>query len=352
MTATTVHFAIPGALDTPTGGYHYDRRVIDGLRARGWTVVVLPLDPSFPSPTAQALADAQRRFAAIDDDALVLVDGLAFGAMPGLAALHAQRLRWLALVHHPLAMETGLAPARAAALHDSERRALGCARRVLVTGEFGARCLVPLGVARDRIDIAPPGTEPAPLATGSGRPGAPVLLCVATLSARKGHLLLLQALARLRERPWTLVCAGSTTLDPDTAQAVQAAATALGLDDRVQFTGALDAGAVAALYARADLFVSASLFEGWGMALAEALARGLPVVATDTGAAAELVGSDAGRVVPAGDGEALFDALAAMLGDLQLRERCAAGARRVRDRLTGWGDTADAVAASLRRALR
>ncbi len=74
-----------------TGGYGYDRQIIAGLRELGWQVTVHSLDASFPFPTASALEQARSVFAGLPDDACVLVDGLAFGALPEVLAPHARR---------------------------------------------------------------------------------------------------------------------------------------------------------------------------------------------------------------------------------------------------------------------
>ena len=203
-------FLVPGDLGTRTGGYAYDRRIIDGLRAAHWQVEVQSLGPGYPAPDAAAEAMARRVVEGLADDTLVVVDGLAFGVLAELAAAHAQRLRWVALVHHPLSLETGLAPERQRALFDSERRALASARGVIVTSRATARALAAFDVDAARIAVVEPGTDPAALAQGSG-PAGPVLLCVATVTPRKGHALLVEALAGLRDRPWTLHCAGTVS---------------------------------------------------------------------------------------------------------------------------------------------
>ena len=146
----------------------------------------------------------------------MLVDGLAYGALPELAEVEGRRLRLVALVHHPLALETGLAPERAAALRDAEVRALAQARLILVTSRFTATLLIGWGVPPGRLRVVEPGTDPAPIAQGSGS-GTLHLLCVASLTPRKGHDLLLQALAGLRDRPWHLDCVGSLGPGPDPA---------------------------------------------------------------------------------------------------------------------------------------
>jgi len=346
---------VPGDLETRTGGYAYDRRIIAGLRAAGWKVAVHSLDASFPFPTSAARAQAASTFAAIPDGRLVLADGLALGALPDEIALHAARLAVVALVHHPLALETGLTPDRAAALEASERRALASARAVVVTSRATAAALARYGVPPDHVSVVEPGTDPAPIACSTIDPNRPragdlTLLCVATLTPRKGHELLLDALAPA-PRCWRLRCAGSADRDEPTTARVRDRIRAHGVDDRVELLGDLDAARLAVEYDRADVFALATLYEGYGMAVAEALARGLPVVATATGAIADLVGRDAGIVVPPGDLGALAGALDAVLGDADLRARLAAGARRVRARLPTWEDAALGMAGALARAL-
>jgi glycosyltransferase involved in cell wall biosynthesis len=346
---------VPGELDTRTGGYGYDRRIIAGLRERGWTVNVLRLDDSFPMPTPAARTHAAQVLAAIPDGSTVLVDGLALGALPEEVEPEASRLRIVALVHHPLAAETGIDPAAAAALAISERRALAAVRSVVVTSHATAARLADYGVIATRITVVEPGTDPAPPARGSvaedvDRPtsGPVALLCVATVTPRKGHALLLSALASIPQRNWCLTCAGSLDRDPAMAARLRAQIRDAGLGDRVSLVGDLDQSALAARYDRADLFVLATLYEGYGMAVAEALARGLPVISTATGAIQDLVG-DAGLVVSPGDLHAFTEALASVIGDPERRATLSANARRRRDRLPTWAAAAAAMARTLER---
>ena len=340
---------VPGRIDTLTGGYAYDRRMVAGLEARGWSVAVHELHDSFPFPTPEALVHAGRVLATIDDDAIVLADGLAFGAMPEAAETHAARLRIVALVHHPLAAETGIGVAAAAALEASERRALATVRRVVVTSRGTAAALGRYGVGDDRIDVVEPGTDPAPLAAGSG--GGPLhLLCVAALAPRKGHELLFRALASIPQRRWRLTCVGSLERHPGMAETLRTLARTLNLDGQIVFAGEATAAMLPAFYASADVFVLPTLYEGYGMAVAEALARGLPVVSTKTGAIAELVGGTAGIVVEPGDGPAFAQALSSVLDDVT-RQRLAAGARQVRGTLPTWEDAASRMDAVLSRVM-
>ncbi len=339
---------VAGDPQTLTGGYEYDRRIAAGLRKRGWAVTVHALDASFPAPTGIALAAAQRTLARLPDGCLVLVDGLALGGMPELAASAAARLRLAALVHHPLAAETGLDAARAAALARAERRALGAVRAVIVTSPATAAALAGYGVAAERIAVVEPGTDPAPLARGAGT-AALELLCVATLVPRKGHSVLFDALARLARYDWHLTCVGSLARSAETVARLRRQLDELALTDRVTLAGECDRATLAGRYDRADVFALATFHEGYGMALAEALARGLPVVSTSAEAVPGTVPADAGVLVAPGDVGALTDALSRVLTDAAFRARLAAGARRARALLPTWDTACARLAQVLKR---
>jgi glycosyltransferase involved in cell wall biosynthesis len=341
-------FVIPGDWHTPTGGYRYDRRMALALRESGWLVELCTLGDSFPWPDEATLLNAQAQLDALPDDALVVADGLAFGAMPELAHRHATRLRWVALVHHPLHLETGLADAARATLHERECLALQAARRVIVTSEVTAGDVAPMGVPPERIRIVEPGTDRLPLPASRGPAGGTVrLLCVATLTSRKGHAVLLQALAGLQALDWVLHCVGSAHRDPATRDQLHHLVSELGLSGRVHWHGELDDTALAGQYAAADLFVLPSFHEGYGMVVTEALAHGLPVVCTTAGALVQTLPPAAGRHVPPGDVAALRDALASMIGQPDQRARFAAGARAAAERLPTWAQAAARFAAVL-----
>lgn len=341
-----LEFVLPGDLDTLTGGYIYDRRIVDGLRSRGWRVTVHSLDSSFPSPTETGLVGAASILGLLPHGAIVVVDGLALGGMPDLIAEHAGRLRFVALVHHPLGLETGLTTADQQRLDAAEAAALASVDRIIVTSRWTGRLLAERGIAKNRIAAVLPGTEPAPLAPGSG--GSILnLLCVATLTQRKGHTVLFDALARLTHHEWHLYCVGSADRDAATAATLREQIVALGLTERISLLGELSKVECDRCYAGADLFVLPSFLEGYGMALAEALARGLPVVSTSAGAIPDTVPPAAGVLVPHGDSAALAKALESLMGERRKLAALKAGALLAREGLSDWDDACDRFAAEL-----
>ncbi|QCI64270.1 glycosyltransferase family 4 protein [Phreatobacter stygius] len=339
---TRAVFAIPGDLSLPTGGYRYDREVLARAAAHGLELGHLGLPGSFPFPDESALDITRTALASLAPQTVLLADGLAYGAFPE-ALCAAVTCPIAALVHHPLALESGLSPAAAAALKASETIALGHARAVIVPSPTTARILVDdYRVAAAKITIAEPGTARAARATGSGGTTTE-LLAVGAISPRKGYGVLVAALGQLKELDWHLTIAGATDRAPATVAELQASIDQAGLAGRIALAGAVDDGSLDKLYAAADLFVMPSLFEGYGMVLTEAMARGLPIVTTTGGAAAETVPDAAALKVPPADEAALRDALATALKDRGLRARLAEASWAAARALPTWDDTARVI---------
>jgi glycosyltransferase involved in cell wall biosynthesis len=339
-----LHVVVPGPIDQRTGGYIYDRRIVHGLRALGWTVQVHELAGGFPQADESACASAAKTVEAITPAAVLVIDGLALAAFAELRDRLPQP--WLALVHHPLALETGLRAVAAQAFKDLERMLLSRAAGVIVTSARTRRDLAAYDLDDARIAVVCPGTEPAPLARGSGGPGMG-LLCVASLTPRKGHEVLLEALHELLDLDWHLTCVGSAERDPACAHAIGAAIDRLGLRQRVRLIGEQAESDLGPFYDRADLFVLASYHEGYGMVLAEALARGVPVISTAAGAIPDTVPDDAGLLVPPGNPQTLAAALRQVMMAPQVRAALIAGAQAARRHLPSWDDATRRFAAAL-----
>jgi glycosyltransferase involved in cell wall biosynthesis len=329
---------VPGDLHTPTGGYAYDRRLLESLRAIGWSVSVLRIDGAWPWPDAATLAAARNHIAQLPDGCCVVADGLAFGVLGDVVAAHARRLHWVALVHHPLHLETGLEPTQAQALRLAEAAALACTQRVVVTSPATVADVQALGVPPERIAVVVPGIDPVnvPNAAAARAHDNVQLLCVATLTPRKNHALLLRVLAEMTDLRWTLHCVGSPTRDAALAQHLHDSTAHGPLAGRVYWHGELPDEALQARYAAADVFVLASRHEGYGMVVNEALLHGLPIVASRAGALAQTVPVQAGLLVPPDDEAAWREALNAAVTDGALRARLAQGARAAARQLPAW----------------
>lgn len=360
--ARALEFLIPGDLEGASGGYVYDRTMVSGLRALGWAVNVHGLDASFPSPTPDALAHAERVFAGLPDQACVLVDGLALGAMPQIIEPHSRRLGVIALIHMPLESQFGIAETQAERRRRGEQRALQLVRHVVATSRSTERVLAGYGVDQSRLSVVEPGVWLMPIAplardprrratnrAGAPRDGAADLLCVASVQEGKGHELLIDALASLGHLPWRLQCAGSLTREPATARRLTERLHRLGLADRVTLVGEVPHAALGELYLAADLFVLPTFRESYCMAVAESLAHGLPVISTRTGAIPELVGAAAGLLIEPGDREALRAALEQSLTDGALRASLRAAALAARERLTPWPQACESMGRVLER---
>jgi glycosyltransferase involved in cell wall biosynthesis len=343
-----VTFAVPGDLATPTGGYAYDRRIIAELRATGWSVDVLDIGTGFPRPSDDTRTQARQLLDAVPPGQPIVVDGLAYGVMAEEAKSFCQNHPVVALVHHPLALESGLSPADAEAFRASERSALACAHLVVTTSPMTARLVRDeFGVAADRLMVVQPGTDRVTPERGAIS-GTIMLLAVGAVVPRKGYDVLLAAVAQLKG-PWRLIVVGDRTRSPDTVRLLDDAVVELKLTGRVDFVGAVPAEELAGFYTSANLFVLPSRFEGYGLAFTEAIAYGVPVVATNAGAIPDTVPQGAGILVPPDDAEALAKVLQRLIECPHELEKLAAGARAAAQSFPSWRDSATLFAQALDR---
>jgi glycosyltransferase involved in cell wall biosynthesis len=340
-------FFVPGPLDQFTGGYLFDRMIVDGLRAQGRKVTVGELAGRFPDADDEARAAAASALAGLPARSLAVIDGLALPGFADCLARDAERLRLIGFIHHPLSLETGLSAEAARRYAALEARLWPLLQGVICASAHTARAVVASGVPAQRVAVATPGTA-APRGAGVRKREAPLqLLAVGTVTPRKGHLLLIEALSDLRDLDWRLTCIGSLQRDGAAVAALRSAIAANDLQDRVALAGEVPSEVLAAAYRAADLFVLPSFHEGYGMAYAEALAHGLPIVATTAGAIPDTVPGNAALLVPPGDAAALRDALRAVLSDRALRGRLAAAAAAAARTLPDWPTAVNLWAAAL-----
>ena len=346
---TAVHVVVPDGIDDParpSGGYVYDRRVCHGLAGSGWQVIehVAPGSWLRPDPAAEhALA---RILAGIVDGAVVLIDGLIASTVPDILVPEADRLRLVVLVH----MSVGETPPchPAARAQSREGAVLSAVQQVITTSSWTRdRLLLRYALPPDKVHVAQPGVDPAQLASGTNEGGE--LLCVAAVAPHKGHDELIAALATIADLPWRCICVGTLHREPAFVEHLRQQAEASGISDRVFFPGPRSGDDLASAYAAADVLVLASRAETYGMVVTEALACGLPVIATAVGGLPEALGRTSGGrrpglLVPPGDCGALAAALRRWLTDASLRRRLQEAARERRPTLSGWSEPTDRIA--------
>lgn len=351
MTLKSILFAIPGDLQSLTGGYGYDRRLIEAFTDKGVHVEYIRLGDGFPLPEPREVDEAIARIVEAHrhhEGAPLLMDGLFFSALTPERIAQLPR-PCIALVHHPLGLEAGLDAGVAAHLIAQEKAALALCDHIVVTSDTTADTLVAdFGVALAKITVAEPGTDVVARAHGSGRADErPRLMAAGSVVPRKGYDVLVEAMIQLRALPWHLDITGSLTRAPETAAALRAQIDALQLADRIQLCGEFAPGALNAEYDKTDIFVMSSHYEGYGMVIAEAMAHGLAIVSTDGGALARTLPDGAGLKVPAGDAKALAHALARVIEDKALRAQLADHAFAAAQALPRWPQIGERVLAAL-----
>ena len=357
-----LRFVVPGNVRHNSGGNVYNASLARELATLGVAVETCPLDGDWPGGSAED----RRRLAGLlrpapdaggSATSVTLVDSLlACGAPAALeAAADAGQRVWI-LLHMPLQDHP-----------EREGRALRAAAGVICTSRSAA---AGIGARHglDNLRVALPGTAAAPLAAGSlaAGTGVPHFIAVAALLPNKDQALLLHALARLTDLPWTASLIGSDTAHPAYAARLRSSVELLGLAGRVSIPGELRGPALDAEWAAADLSLLISRAETYGLVVTESLARGIPVVVRDgTGAVEALAaGSPPGPSVPirtvpdrlapdaplpgaavglGTDPAPLADVLRRWLGDAGLRDRWRDAAAAARDRLPGWDATARTV---------
>jgi glycosyltransferase involved in cell wall biosynthesis len=349
---TAVHVVVPEGIDDParpSGGNTYDRCVCRHLACLGYSVHEHAVPGEWRRPDVEALPALGGVMQRIPDGAITLLDGLVASTAPEVLVPEARRLRLVMLVHMPL----GHWPADGAAalIRERESAVLRGAAAIVTTSRWSRRRLLSLyQLDPERVHVAEPGVDGAELAAGTTDGGE--LLCVAAVTFEKGHDLLVEALLSVSEESWRCLCLGSVDRDPTFVEKLRRRVHDGGLGDRVSFPGPRTAAELDRSYAAADLVVLPSRAETYGMVITEALARGLPVVATEVGGVTEALGYGAdgmrpGLLVPPEDPVAFATALRAWLGDADLRRRLRRAAHERRGSLRDWSTTASLLAGVL-----
>jgi len=336
-------FAIPGDHRQKTGGFIYERRLLEELATTGRPVrhIVLPAEAAAAEQSGAVQAEVARLLALHRDLPLIL-DGLVFAAMP-TKALARLACPVVAMLHHPMGMEDGLEPALSRRLLAQEAANLAHAAQVVVTSAHTRHTYIRLGADPARITVALPGHDgPRDLPRVEA---GPRILSVGLLARRKGHDVLIRALARVADLDWTARIVGKTH-DPAVTGDLAALIAELGLAGRVELAGEISDAALSEAYRSARIFALATRYEGYGMALAEALCHGLPIVTCSTGAVPDTVG-DAALLAPPGDEAAFAVHLRTLLTSEPARRDLGERSRSLGRALPVWPETAAIMGAVL-----
>jgi glycosyltransferase involved in cell wall biosynthesis len=343
-----VGFAVPGDITKQTGGYRYDREMMLQLQQMGFDVIHLALADSFPFPSNQDQHDAAKAFGELDVD-IVVIDGLAYGVLDQ-KTLVAIDVPIIALVHHPLAFEGGLQEDLRAALLESERLNLTLAKHVVVTSNHTATLLSEeYQVPKEKLSVAAPGFAKNTSASRVSTP--PLILSVGIQVRRKGHDVLIRALAEIADLKWQAKIVGAP-LDADYSEELRALIEELKLEDRVELLGQLDFDELQQLYPKASIFALATRYEGYGMVFGEAMLHALPIITTNTGAVAETVSGAGALLVEPDDPAALAAELRRTLTDPQLRASLVAASSAAGESLPSWEQSAAILAEVLKAAVQ
>jgi len=346
----TVLFLIPGDMQRQTGGSLYNKKLAEGLTERGFRLELATL-PDLPYLAGLAVGMviaplilirlAIRKYDVVIEDGWAHPTTFAFNLVCWLTG----RVRLVMIVHQVRCRATK--PPLRFIVRMFERIALRSARLIVTVSDFISSEVERLVGSNERIALARPGsallpdTECMPEESGD----EPLrLLFVGNCTPVKGLDHLIEALTLLRDIHLRLDIVGDVSFEPRYYKRLARRAKALGMTERVTFHGAISHEVLGRFYSRADIFTFPSLYEGYGIVLAEAMQAGLPIVATRIGPVNEIVRKEENALlVPPADSTALAGAIRRLAIDPILRVSFGRRSRELAGSLPTWKETCDSV---------
>ncbi len=345
-----VGLIVYGSLDTLSGGYLYDRRLVEYLRGRGDTVEVFSLPwRNYVRHLADNLpSNLQRQLRSAPLDVL-LQDELSH---PSLLRLNRQLSGYVSypivsVVHHLRASELH-APGAKEFYAWIERQYLASVDAFICTSEATRRAV---STALGRTDLArsvvayPAGDRfeltlsPADIQQRACESRALRVVFVGNVIRRKGLLVLLEALLKLPIGRYQLTIVGNTELDAAYMRVVYHLLTVTQLPG-VSLMGTVDDTRLAAILAESDVLVVPSEYEGFGIVYLEAMGFGLPAVGTASGGASEIIADGVnGYLVPPNDPAAVAHCLMSLASDRARLAKMSLAARECFLAQPGWNDS-------------
>jgi glycosyltransferase involved in cell wall biosynthesis len=342
----TLTYLISADYARTTGGWIYNERLLRELAGLGWRIDRIELPAGFPDPSPETIAAADAVLDTLPAQTLVLADQVVLSPLAAVLKAHAD-LAFAMIMHHPQLLEGSRPAAVAARMDAQERAALVHMTKVIATSRATAEQMTGLyGVAPSRLITAEPGTDPQTPSPGSGGPGLH-LISLGSVIPRKRHELIVDALAGLADLDWRFTIAGNLTREPAHVTMLRQRIDAAGLSHRIDLAGELSGPDLDDLWRRADLYVASSRHEGFGMAIAEAVARSIPVVSTRSGAVGSWLDPRASILVEPDDVVTMAMEMQRVLTEPGVLQSLRDGAGEARANLATWPQSAAKVSEAL-----
>ena len=315
-----VHFLIPGDIETLTGGYVYNKIIIEGLRKLDYKVSIYQLPVDFPFPSDKTLEECNQILTKIPFREPILIDSLAFGPLNKIIAENFGRNPIIPIIHLPLSYNPKYSEETKKHLKEQERNAFEYSPSIIAVSEFTKQLIVEYGINPEKIRVITPGVFKVPRKINY--PHLPKkLLCVGSYLPAKGQLLLVQVLAEIKDKDWTLTMHGIQYFDPEYVQLIENFIVNSNLGERIFMKKQVSGNELIEVYLQADLFILPSLFENFSMALSGALTHGLPVITTNAGGISFSVPENMGLFVTPGNKSELIIAINELLTNPVLYKR-------------------------------
>jgi glycosyltransferase involved in cell wall biosynthesis len=338
--SVNLHFLCPGDINSLTGSHIFTKRFAEGLKKNGHQITIHQLSNDFPFPSDKSLQTVQTILSLIPESDTIIFDNLISSSISALLKECAHRNHLICLFHLPLSIYPGFSVYQREMLAFSESESLGFIHHILAVGPFVEKFLLQQGIDKKKIILTFPGVEDCPQKK-IYQPKPYRLLSVANLIRSKGHVTLVKALSALNNINWILDCYGDLDLDRQYLADLQALIRRNNLQNKIFIHGTISGKALSDAYLSADLFIHPSEFETYGIALTEALAHGIPVIASTGGGTLSTVPASMGKFFKPDDVYGLETILEVVFENTEIYKKLCNEASRYKSQAITWQKSAD-----------
>jgi glycosyltransferase involved in cell wall biosynthesis len=303
-----IHLLYSGDYNALTGGFIYNKRIVEGLKLKGHEIKLHPLPGDFPYPSVDHRNYCMYITQLIPIGEPIIIDSIVFGIIPEILKELSIKNPIIGLIHLLYTVNPNYSIHERESLAISEKESCNYTSAMVATSFFTQQLLLKLRVNRNIISVILPGVDNYPRKTNYAVTPTK-LLCVSNYTTGKGYLTLIKALTLLKDKDWEINCYGNQEFDPEYVRQIKSKIDENGLENRIHIHSAIKDKELSDAYLNADLLVHPSNFETYGMVLTEALAHGLPVVASTGGGIKETVPEKMGFFFTPGDANSLKSVL-------------------------------------------